>query len=136
MSFMKRMTSAFDAEVISFTKMLQRQRGVQIGPNGSAQGLFYRLGADALGNAVSPEAALARALKEWISLKRWPLDTQTSLIEVRIFGNKYVPPSCNSFEEWIAWRLPLAFPDHGITENNGWSRSFYAWAMTKAQERF
>ena len=137
MYLMKRVTSAFDSEINSFTKKLQRNRGLQIGPNGTAQGFFYRIGIEPLGNAVSPEAALARALKEWVSLRRWDLGTQTSLIEVRVFGNKYVKPDrISSLEEFFAWRLPLAFPDHSFAAINGWTPGFYAWAMAKAEDHF
>ena len=137
MSFFKRVSAAFNSEINSFTNILQRQRGMQIGPKGSAQGIFYRLGIEAAGDAMSPEATLAGILKEWVSLRSWPLDTQVSLIEVRVLGNKYVAPdSITTLEEWLAWRLPLAFPNHSLTEVNGWSPAFYSWAMTRAREHF
>lgn len=137
MSFFKRLSSAFDPETNSFTKILQRQRGLQIGPNGSAQGFFYQAGMSSAGNAMSPEAALARILKEWMPLRGWPLDTQLSLLEVRALDNKYVAPdSITSLKEWIAWRLPLAFPSHQVSTANGWTPDFFAWAISRAKEHF
>ena len=137
MSFFKRISSAFDSEINSFTKILQRQRGLQIGPTGSAQGFFYQVGVSSAGNAMSPEATLSRILKEWIPLRGWPLDTQLSLLEVRALDNKYVAPdSITSLEEWVAWRLPLAFPRHQVSVANGWTPDFYAWAISRAKEHF
>ena len=137
MSFFKRMSSALNPEINSFTKILQRQRGLQVGPNGSAQGVFYQAGLDIAGNAMSPEAAMARILKEWLPLRSWSLDTQLSLLEVRALNNKYVAPdSITSLEEWMAWRLPLAFPQHNISAANGWTEEFFAWSASKAKEHF
>ena len=137
MSFLKRMSGAFNPEINSFTKILQSQRGLQIGPSGSAQSFFYQSGLSSAGNAMSPEAALAGILKEWVPLRGWPIDTQLSLLEVRALDNKYVvPDSITSLEEWIAWRLPLAFPLHQISAAYGWTDNFYAWAITRAKEHF
>ena len=137
MSFLKSVSGALNPEINSFTKILQRQRGLQIGPNGSAQGFLYQAGLSAAGNAVSPEAALARILKEWIPLRNWSLDTQLSLIEVRAMDNKYVSPdSITSLEEWIGWRLPLAFPRHQISSETGWTKEFYSWAINRSKEHF
>ena len=137
MSFLKRVSGALNPEINSFTKILQRQRGLQIGPNGSAQGFFYQTGMSAAGNAMSPEAALARILKEWMPLRGWPLDTQISLLEVRALDNTQVAPdSISSLEDWIAWRLPLAFPRHQISAAYGWTDDFYAWSVSRAREHF
>lgn len=137
MSFLKSIASALDPQVNAFTTVLQKKRGMQIGPNGSAQGWFYRFGSDAAGNAMSPEATLARILKEWSKLQNSPLPTQLSLIEVRAMGNKYVyPDGISSLEEWIAWRLPLAFPNHPLDPGFGWTTEFYQWAMERAKESF
>lgn len=137
MSFLKSIAGALDPQVNAFTTILQKKRGMQIGPDGSAQGWFYRLGSDAAGNAMSPEAALARILKEWTKLQRSPLPTQLAMIELRAMGNTQgYPDNINSIEEWIGWRLPLAFPNHPFHPDFGWTPEFYQWAVARAREHF
>lgn len=137
MSLLKSFGGALDHQVASFTKILQRRRGLQIGPDGSGQGLLYRIGMSGAGHALSPEAAIARALKEWVGLQRHPLDTQLSILESLVMGNRYVAPNeITSLEQWFAWRLPLAFPSHRFDSFDGWNLDFYTWAIQRAREHF
>jgi hypothetical protein len=138
MSFFKRVTGALDAEVNSFTKILQRQRTpLQIAPSGTGQGVLFGLGLTSMGNAMSPEATLASLLKEWVGLRRWSFDSQVSVLESRVLGSKYVhPDGMLTLEQWLQWRLPLQFPQHQLIPANGWTPEFYTWAITRAEEHF
>ncbi len=138
MSLLRMVSGALDAQVNSFTKILQRQRTpLQIAPSGSGQGILYGLGLTGIGNAASPEAVLARILKEWIGLRRWTIDSQISVIESRVLGNKYVAPDgIATIDQWLHWRLPLEFPQHQLIPANGWTPEFYSWAVARAPEHF
>ena len=137
MSFLKALTSTIDPQVLSFTKILQNKRGLQIGPDGTGQGLLYRVGLTAAGNTLSPEFTLARALKELQTLRQWDLDSQLSVVESRVFGSKYVHPNgIKTVAEWLAWRLPLAFPKHHFGIAFGWDADFYEWATVRARDHF
>lgn len=138
MSLLRMVSGALDAQVNSFTKILQRQRTpLQIAPSGSGQGILYGLGLTGIGNAASPEAVLARILKEWIGLRKWTIDSQISVIESRVLGNKYVAPDgIATIAQWLHWRLPLEFPQHQLIPANGWTPEFYSWAVARAPEHF
>lgn len=138
MSLLRMVSGALDAQVNSFTKILQRQRTpLQIAPSWSSQGILYGLGLTGIGNAASPEAVLARILKEWIGLRRWTIDSQISVIESRVLGNKYVAPDgIATIDQWLHWRLPLEFPQHQLIPANGWTPEFYSWAVARATEHF
>lgn len=138
MSFFKRVSGALNADVSSFTKILQRRRSpLQIAPRGTGQEALYSLGLTSAGNMFSPESLLARVLKEWTTLKQWPIDTQISVLESRALGNKYVAPDgIATIEQWIRWRLPLEFPQHQLNAANGWTEDFYSWAVKRAEEHF
>lgn len=138
MSLLRMVTGALDTEVNSFTKILQRRRSpLQIAPSGSGQGILYGFGLSAMGNAASPEAVLARVLKEWVGLKQWSIDSQVSVLESRVLGNKYVAPDgIETLEQWLQWRLPIEFPQHQLIPANGWTPEFYSWAVTRADEHF
>ena len=140
MSFFKKISSAVDPEISKFTKILQNERSPilsQIGPKGSGQGFFHGLGFSSAGNALSPEATLASILKEWNKLKTWPLDTQLSVIESRIFGSKYVhPDDIKTLQDWLIWRMNLEFPSHGMNASNGWTRDFYEWSIKRSEDFF
>lgn len=136
---LKGLLSGLDNQTSSFTKILQRKRSpLQVGPNGSAQGMLYKLGLTGLGNTQSPESAIALIMKEHVRLRSYPIDTQISLIEFRVFGKNCASsdPSFNLLEEWISWRIPRAFPNHQINANNGWTSEFYRFAKERALEHF
>lgn len=128
-----------DGQVSSFTKILQRKRSpLQIGPEGSSQGFLYKVGLSGVGNTQSPEATIAAILKEYVSLRGHNIQSQISVIEYRVFGKNCSPcdPVFNTLEEWIAWRLPLAFPKHTFHACDGWSAEFYRFARDKALEHY
>lgn len=137
---LKRLISGLDFQVESFARILRQNRSQlfgAIGPVESPQGFFYGLGLDRLGHTQSPEATLALMLKEYVKLCDYNLNTQISLIEYRIFGHNCSKeyPVFNSLEEWIAWRLPLAFPKHSI-KGEGWTLEFYKFAVQRSIEHF
>jgi hypothetical protein len=138
MSALNKLVGALNPEVSSFTKLLMRKRsGMQIGPNGSAQGFLYGIGLGNAGDSASPEATLSRVLKEWVRLKQWPVESQISVLESRTMGNKHVAPdSITTIEEWLAWRLELEFPNHRIRESDGWTKEYFSWACSRALEHF
>lgn len=136
MSFLRKITGAVDPWVSVFTKRLQARRGLQIGPKQCSPRVFLpSWGSLQLATLCLPEAAIARALKEWKTLIRWELDSQLSVMESRVFGSKYVHPDhITSVEEWLEWRIPLAFPSHQIIPANGWTSEFFSWAVSQARE--
>ncbi len=140
MSFLKRFSNAIDSDVVRFTKFLQSERGPlisAIAPSGSVQAMMYGLGISSLGNAASPEATLASVLKEWNKLQTWSLQTQTSVIESRVLGNKFVSPdSITTFTDWLMWRMLLEFPSHDMSARSGWSREFYEFAILRSKDFF
>ena len=139
MSIFKSLLSSVNPQVSSFTKILQRKRsGLQVGPNGSAQGLFYQIGLGGVGDTQSPEAKLASIMKEHVALRGYDLDSQISVIEYRVFGLNCSPsdPTFETLEEWVAWRLPRAFKNHRFNACDGWDVDFYKFAKTRALEHF
>ena len=128
-----------DDQISSFTKILQRKRSpLQFGPEGSAQGFLYKIGLSGAGNTQSPEATVAIMLKEYVNLRDYDLQSQISVIEYRVFGKNCSPtdPEFNTIEEWIAWRIPNAFPNHTFHACNGWTFEFYKFAKDRASEHY
>lgn len=139
MSIFKSLLNSIDPQVSSFTKILQRKRsGLQVGPDGSAQGLFYQIGLGSIGDTQSPEAKLASIMKEYVALRGYDLDTQISVIEYRVFGLNLNPsdPAFKTLEEWVAWRLPRAFKNHKFNACDGWDVDFYKYSKARALEYF
>ncbi len=134
----KSLLKGLDNEVASFTKILQRKRGIQMGPDGSAQGFFYQLGLDKLGNTQSPEAKIAQILQEYVKLQNDSVSVQISVIESRVFGKNCSEsdPDFSTIEDWIAWRLPRHFQHHFFHKDRGWSLEFYKFAKDRALEHF
>lgn len=136
---LKGLLGGMDNQISSFTKILQRKRSpIQIGPDGSAQGLLYKLGLTGIGNTQSPEATVAMIMKEYVSLRGYPVDTQISVIEFRVFGTNCsaADPSFSELEDWISWRLPRAFSNHKFHACDGWTPEFYKFARERALEHF
>ncbi len=136
---LKGLLGGMDNQVSSFTKILQRKRSsIQIGPDGSTQGLLYKLGMTSIGNTQSPEATVALIMKEYVSLKGYPIETQISVIEVRVFGKNCLStdPNFSTLEDWISWRLPRAFSNHKFHACDGWTSDFYKFARERALEHF
>lgn len=140
MSLFKRFSNAIDSDVVRFTKFLQSERGLvlsAIAPSGSGQARLYSLGLSSLGNAASPEATLSSVLKEWNKLQEWPLETQISVIESRVLGNKFVSPNhIATLPDWLMWRMPIEFPSHTMRASDGWTREFYELAISKSKDFF
>jgi hypothetical protein len=138
MFIFKSLIGSIDPQVSSFTKILQHNRGMQIGPDGSVQGMCYQIGFDRIGNAQSPEAKLACIMKEYVKLRSYDLDSQISVIEYRVFGLNCGPndPSFVTLEDWVAWRLPRAFKNHNFIAIDGWTVDFYKLAKARAVEHF
>lgn len=137
---LKRLLKGIDPQISSFTRILQHKRDRlfrRMAPLGSGQACFYEIGLEKLGYTQSPESTLAWMLKEYVKLRDYNLDSQISVIEYRVFGNNRTAsyPSFNSLEEWIAWRLPLAFPKHSFF-GGGWTLEFYKFAKNLSVEHF
>ena len=139
MSIFKSFLRSVDPQVSTFTKILHHKRGgLRLGPNGSAQGIFYQMGLDGVGDTQSPEATLASIMKKYVALRAYDLDSQISVIECRVFGLNCNPsdPTFESMEAWVAWRLPRAFKKHSISSCNGWDQDFYRFAKSRVLEHF
>ena len=136
---LKSLLKGMDGQISSFTKILQNKRTpLQIGPDGSAQGFFYKAGLSIVGNMQSPEAKIAHILKEYVALRGYDIDSQISVIEYRAFGKNCLEtdPKFSSIEEWMEWRLPREFKNHTFHKCDGWNLDFYKFAKERAIEHF
>ena len=136
---LKSLLKGMDGQISSFTKILQNKRTpLQIGPDGSAQGFFYKAGLSSVGNMQSPEAKIAHILKEYVALRRYDISSQISVIEYRVFGKNCLAtdPNFSSIEEWMEWRLPREFKNHTFHKCDGWNLDFYKFAKERAIEHF
>lgn len=136
---LKNLLKGVDEQISSFTKILQKKiNPLQIGPDRSAQGFFYKAGLSSIGDMQSPEAKISHILKEYVTLQRYDIDSQISVIEYRAFGKNCLTtdPSFSSIEEWMEWRIPRAFKNHTFHKCDGWNLDFYKFAKERAIEHF
>lgn len=135
MNLSKTPTAALSYSINTFTLTLQKKRrGVKFGSNISDEGISQLSHADAETNEISPEATLARILKEWVQLRELKIDTQISVIEWRVFSKIFWHgyPDISDLDKWILWRLKFEFQNHSLLEEDGWDKDFLHWAKDKA----